>query len=182
MERHVSDGQHAGRLRRNQRLAAIVALIGRIAGHGTAALHALLVLRHRGHAVRKLQAQKGDHGQNYEYSLAHHASPTLRGLDAWVNERIHRSFARPPTRANKLKDRIKHSGPTEGALNRDTLAVLWVQVWVQLKREKWLPVSRKRHQIGHLDFRSFRLLTEMSEVRILPGEPTPFHVSKLQRV
>ena len=66
MERNVSDGQHAGRLRRNHRLAAIVALIGRIAGHGTAALHALLVLRHRGHAVRKLQAQKGDHGQNYE--------------------------------------------------------------------------------------------------------------------
>jgi len=35
----------------------------------------------------------------------------------------------------------------------------WVQVWVQLKKEKWLPISRKRHQIGHLDFRSFRLLT-----------------------
>ena len=36
----------------------------------------------------------------------------------------------------------------------------WVQVWVQLKKEKWLPISRKRHQIGHLDFRSFRLLTD----------------------
>src|SRR5216684_8888023 len=78
------------------------------------------------------------------------------------------------------KDRIKHSGPTEGALNRDTLAVLWVQVWVQLKREKWLPISRKRHQIGHLDFRSFRLLTEMLEVRILPGEPTPFSCRELR--
>jgi hypothetical protein len=36
----------------------------------------------------------------------------------------------------------------------------WVQMWVQLKKEKWLPISRKRHQIGHIDFRSFRLLTE----------------------
>ena len=66
MEGNVSDGQHAGRLRRNHSLTAIVTLIGRIAGHGTATLHALLVLRHRGHAVRKLQAQQGDHGQNYE--------------------------------------------------------------------------------------------------------------------
>jgi hypothetical protein len=57
MERHVSDGQYAGGLRGSHRLAAIVTLIGRIAGHGAAALHALLVLRHGGHAVRKLQAQ-----------------------------------------------------------------------------------------------------------------------------
>jgi hypothetical protein len=40
------------------------------------------------------------------------------------------------------------------------LSPVWVQVWVQLKKEKWFPISRKRHQIGHLDFRSFRLLTE----------------------
>jgi hypothetical protein len=66
LERHVSDWQHARRLRRNHPLAAIVALIGRIARHRPAALHTLLVLRHRGHAVRKLQAQKGDHGHNYE--------------------------------------------------------------------------------------------------------------------
>ena len=60
MERYMSDRQYAGRLRRNHPLAAIVTLIGRIAGHGAAALHALLVLRHRGRAVRKLQAQQGD--------------------------------------------------------------------------------------------------------------------------
>ncbi len=42
------------------------------------------------------------------------------------------------------------------------------------------PNSRKRHQIGHLDFRSFRLLTEMLEVRILPGEPNLFDLNKLQ--
>ncbi len=48
----------------------------------------------------------------------------------------------------------------------------WVQVWVQLQKEKWLPISRKRYQIGHLDFSSSRLLTETLEVRILPGEPT----------
>jgi len=55
MESHVSDGQHARRLRRNHPLAAIVTLIGRVAGHRTAALHALRVLRSRGHAIRKLQ-------------------------------------------------------------------------------------------------------------------------------
>ena len=60
MERYMGDRQHAGRLRRNHALAAIVTLIGRVAGHGTAALHALLVLRRRGHAVRKLQTQQGD--------------------------------------------------------------------------------------------------------------------------
>ncbi len=55
MERHVSDRQDAWRLRRNHALAAIVTLIGRIAGHGTATLHTLLVLRRRRHAVCKLQ-------------------------------------------------------------------------------------------------------------------------------
>ena len=57
------------------------------------------------------------------------------------------------------------------AVHPDSEDDAWVQVWVQLKKKKWLPISRKRHQIGHLDFRSFRLLTEMLEVRILPGEP-----------
>jgi hypothetical protein len=66
MERYMRDGQYAGGLRRNHRLAAIVTLIGRVAGHGTAALHALLVLGYRGHAVRKLQTQQGNHDQNYE--------------------------------------------------------------------------------------------------------------------
>jgi hypothetical protein len=66
MERHVSDRQHAWGLGRNHALAAIVTLVGRIAGHGTAALHALLVLRHRGRAVRKLQAQQGDQRHDNE--------------------------------------------------------------------------------------------------------------------
>ncbi len=48
----------------------------------------------------------------------------------------------------------------ERSLNQDTLTALWVQVLVQLEREKWLPISHKRHQIGHLDLRSSRLLTE----------------------
>ena len=47
-----------------------------------------------------------------------------------------------------------------------------MHVWVQLKKEKWLPISRKRHQIGQLGFRSFRLLTDRLQVQILPGEPT----------
>lgn len=66
MERYMIDRQHAGRLRRNHALAAIVTLIGRIAGHGTAALHTLRVLRHRGHAVRKLQAQQSDQRRDDE--------------------------------------------------------------------------------------------------------------------
>jgi hypothetical protein len=37
---------------------------------------------------------------------------------------------------------------------------------VQLKQEKWPPISRKRHQIGQLDFRSFRLLTECSKLQV----------------
>ena len=57
MERHLSDGQHAWRLRRNHPPAAIMTLIGWIAGHGTAALHTLLILLRRGHAVRELQEQ-----------------------------------------------------------------------------------------------------------------------------
>jgi hypothetical protein len=32
-------------------------------------------------------------------------------------------------------------------------------VWVQLAKKKWLPVSRKRHQIRRLDFRPPLLLT-----------------------
>jgi hypothetical protein len=64
MEGHVSDGQYAGRPRRSHRLAAIVNLIGWIAGHGAAAFHTLLVLCYRGHAVRELQAQQRYHGHD----------------------------------------------------------------------------------------------------------------------
>ncbi len=62
----MSGRQDVRGLRGNHPFATIMTLIGRVAGHGAAALHALLVLRHRGHAVRKLQAQQGDHRQNYE--------------------------------------------------------------------------------------------------------------------
>ena len=47
--------QHAWRLRRDHRLAAIVGPVRRIAWHRTAALHGLLVGGHRGEAIRKLQ-------------------------------------------------------------------------------------------------------------------------------
>ena len=66
IERYVSNRQHTWRLRRNHALAAIVTLIGRVAGHRTAALYTLRVLRHRGHAVRKLQAQQSDQRHNDE--------------------------------------------------------------------------------------------------------------------
>jgi hypothetical protein len=42
----------------------------------------------------------------------------------------------------------------------------WVQVRVQVRKEKRLPISRKRHQIGDLNFSLPRLLTEGLLVRI----------------
>lgn len=91
-ERHVSDGQHAWGLGRNHAFAAIVTLVGGIAGHGTAALYAWLVLRHRGRAVRKLQAQQGYQRHNHEQSIAHCPIQTLEGLNARVNRRVQRSI------------------------------------------------------------------------------------------
>jgi hypothetical protein len=46
-----------------------------------------------------------------------------------------------------------------------------VQHWVQLKQEKRLRFSGKRHQTRHLDFPNHPLLTEGLEVRIFPREP-----------
>ena len=43
---------------------------------------------------------------------------------------------------------------------------IWVQHWVQAEKEKWLPISRKRHQIRHLDFSLRFLLAEGLLVRI----------------
>jgi hypothetical protein len=50
--------------------------------HPHTVTHALLVLRHCGHAVRELQAQQSDSGQKHQHFLAHHARSTLCGLDA----------------------------------------------------------------------------------------------------
>jgi len=44
-----------------------------------------------------------------------------------------------------------------------------VQDWVQLEKEKWLPNSCKRHQIGHLDFGFPRLLTEVASSNLARG-------------
>jgi hypothetical protein len=90
VERDVSDRQRTWGLRRNHALAAIVTLIGWIAGHRTATLHTLLILRRRGHAVGKLQTYQGDQGHEDEYLLAHCPISTLDGLDARFNERIQR--------------------------------------------------------------------------------------------
>ena len=67
----MSNWQHAGRLRRNHALAAIVALIGRIAGHRAAALHALRILSHGGQTVRKLQTQQASDCHYNEQSFPH---------------------------------------------------------------------------------------------------------------
>jgi len=66
LQHYVSDWQHARGLRGNHRFTAIMAPIGRVAGHRATALHALLVLGHGGHAIRKLQPQKGDPSQKHE--------------------------------------------------------------------------------------------------------------------
>ena len=57
----------------------------------------------------------------------------------------------------------------------------WVQVWVPLKMEKWLPISRKRHQIGQLDFRSFRLLTKLGTNREQIGNKLPKNTREIGR-
>jgi hypothetical protein len=74
-------------------------------------------------------------------------------------------FRRSISGLNGAKSTVRVNLTAECSYQR-ICSVLWVQVWVQLKKEKWLPISRKRHQIGHLDFRSFRLLTEGLLVRI----------------
>lgn len=88
MECHMRNGQDVWRLRRNHSLAAIMGLIRGIARHRAAALHAPLILRHRGHAIRKLQTQKGHDRHDAEQSFPHDSALTLRRLDAPVNERI----------------------------------------------------------------------------------------------
>jgi hypothetical protein len=66
MYRHLSRGQNAGRLGRNHRFAAFLALIRAITRHGTTALHALLVLGYSGHAVSELQKQYRGYRQSHE--------------------------------------------------------------------------------------------------------------------
>jgi hypothetical protein len=66
MQCDVSHRKHTRRLRGSHRFAAIVTLVRRVTGHGTAALHALLVHGHGRHAVGELQTQQGDHGYNNE--------------------------------------------------------------------------------------------------------------------
>src|SRR5439155_1471965 len=80
VQRDVRRWQYARRPRGNHSLAAVVALVRRVAGHRATALHALLILGQRGHAVPKLQHQDRDHGQHQEYRSSNHIL-TLGGLD-----------------------------------------------------------------------------------------------------
>jgi len=68
-----------------------------------------------------------------------------------------------------VKDMLAHTFDCSLPIRRGST---WVQVWVQLKRERWLPISRKRHQIGQLDFGLFRLLTEGLQIQGYPDNPT----------
>src|SRR6266705_3406898 len=62
VQRDVRRWQYARRLRGNHSLAAVVALVRRVAGHRATALHALLILGQRGHAVPKLQHHRPQEG------------------------------------------------------------------------------------------------------------------------
>src|SRR6266851_142058 len=92
-----------------------------------------------------------------------------------LNTILHYAFGRPRCTEYRLRGRqrskleFRSEGGSMAANASGSILYLitaWVQVWVQLKKGKWLPISRKRHQIGRLDFRSFRLLTEGLLVRI----------------
>lgn len=49
-------------------------------------------------------------------------------------------------------------------------------MWGQAKGEKWLAISPKRPEIGHLDFQSFLHLTGRSTVQIRPSAPAFFNL------
>lgn len=72
MQRDVRRWQYARRLRRNHRLAAVVTLVRRVTGHRPAALHALLILGHRRHAVCELQEQHRGYCQHDESGFPSH--------------------------------------------------------------------------------------------------------------
>jgi len=78
IKRGVPGRQHARALLGNHRLAAVMVLIGARALHGRAALHALLIRCHGGHAIGKLQEQQSACCQHEEYSLTHHVHLSLR--------------------------------------------------------------------------------------------------------
>ena len=61
-------------MRRNHRFAAIVTLVRRVTGHGTTALHALLILGHGGHAVGELQKQDRDDREHEKCSSPNYLS------------------------------------------------------------------------------------------------------------
>ena len=72
MQRNVRGWQHAWRLGRNHRLAAIVSLIRGVTRHRATALHAPLILGCGRHAVRELQEQDRDNCQHDESGFPSH--------------------------------------------------------------------------------------------------------------
>ena len=102
VQRDVRRWQYARRLRGNQSLAAVMALVRRVAGHRSAALHAFLVERHRRHAVRELQEQDRDQGQHQQCGSSNHIL-TLGRLDA----RVKGSDARQPNGYTWTRDRTR---------------------------------------------------------------------------
>ncbi len=72
MECDVSYRKHTRRLRGSHRFAAVVTLVRRVTGHGTAALHALLIHGHSGHTVGELQKQDRGDRQHQECSPTNH--------------------------------------------------------------------------------------------------------------
>ena len=72
MECDMSHRKHTRRLRGSHRFATVVTLVRRVTGHGTAALHALLVHGHGRHAVGELKEQDRDDRQHDECVFPNH--------------------------------------------------------------------------------------------------------------
>jgi hypothetical protein len=170
----MRNGQDIGCLRGNHSLAAIVALVRRIAGHGTAALHALLIMGHGGQAVRELKAEQSDHGQKHELSFAHNPKLTLGGLDARVNERIHRWRSRILATTLPGQADVRTQGRM-GALRTNQFCGYGGNprhdgtlgpTWVQFKSEISGRFSCKQYRTQHLEFSSIFFGTRRSASRI----------------
>jgi len=123
-------------------------------------------------AIGKLVSSHGDSETQTQKFANREAWATQHGRGRSSSSRGSGRLRRSP----KLQDSILYSGPERtdaiSSSPRPARSVrgvtvtlerfyrVWVRDWVHLRQAKWLPVSCKRHQIGHLDFWSSRLLTE----------------------
>ena len=89
---------------------------------------------------------------------ARSSSPPVPGI--WAYSLIRNNETGP--RKEKIQDtsRSCRSSLNLFALNTCHMVGTWKSGGLEMRpKDKWLPISRKRHKIGQLDFRSFRRLT-----------------------